>query len=138
MFSRIMVPVDLAHLPDLERALTCAADLAKHYGAKVTYVGVTAAAPGTLGHNPKEYEAKLSDFAQEQARSRGIDTHEYTVVSHDPATDLDEKLMGAIGETGADLVVMQSHMPNVMDYIWPSNGGKIAEHAKCSVMVVRG
>lgn len=138
MFSRIMVPVDLAHLPDLERALTCAADLAKHYGARVTYVGVTAATPGAMGHNPKEYEAKLSDFAQEQAKSQGIETHEYTVVSHDPTTDLDDALLRAVKETDADLVVMQSHMPNVMDYIWPSNGGKIAEHAKCSVMVVRG
>ena len=40
--------------------------------------------------------------------------------------------------TGADLVVMQSHVPGLMDYIWPSNGGKVAGHAKCSVLVVRG
>jgi len=51
---------------------------------------------------------------------------------------VDDALLKASRDTGADLVVMASHMPSVLDYIWPSNGGKIAEHAKCSVMVVRG
>jgi nucleotide-binding universal stress UspA family protein len=31
MYSRIMVPVDLAHIERLEKALATAADLAKHY-----------------------------------------------------------------------------------------------------------
>ena len=44
----------------------------------------------------------------------------------------------AVSETGCDLVVMASHVPNVMDHIWPSNGGKLAEHVKCSILVVRG
>ncbi|WP_137701890.1 universal stress protein [Marimonas lutisalis] len=138
MFSKIMVPVDLAHLADLERALTCAADLANHYGAEITYVGVTAPAPSALGHNPKEYEARLTAFAEEQARSRGIKAHEFTAIAHDPTTDLDDTLLKAVKQTGADLVVMASHLPNLTDYVWPSNGGKIAAHAACSVLVVRG
>ena len=60
------------------------------------------------------------------------------VVAHDPTTDLDDVLLKAVKDTGADIVVMQSHMPNILDYVWPSNGGKIAEHAKTSVFVVRG
>ncbi|NND41526.1 MAG: universal stress protein, partial [Silicimonas sp.] len=55
----------------------------------------------------------------------------------DPTTEVDDALVRAIDETGADLVVMASHVPNVMDHIWPSKGGKQAQHAKCSVMVVR-
>lgn len=50
---------------------------------------------------------------------------------------MDDILLKAVKDTGADLVVMASHVPNIMDYVWPSNGGKIAEHAECSVMVVR-
>jgi len=43
-----------------------------------------------------------------------------------------------IDEIGADLVVMQSHLPGLVDYVWPSNGGKIAGHSRASVFVVRG
>jgi len=138
MFSRIMVPVDLAHLADLAKALKCAGDLARHYGAKLVFVGVTAQTPGALGHNPAEYEQKLAAFAAEQAKANGVEAGEYTAISHDPTIDLDETLLKAASETGADLVVMQSHLPNLTDYLWPSNGGKVAAHAACSVMVIRG
>ncbi|MDR9394800.1 universal stress protein [Roseovarius sp. SYSU LYC5161] len=138
MFKKIMTPVDLVHKGDLDKALQCSADLARHYGAEVVYVGVTASTPSSLGHNPKEYGEKLSAFAADQAEKHGIKTTADTVVCHDPATDVDDALLKTIGDIGADLVVMQSHMPNVLDYIWPSNGGKLAEHAKVSVLVVRG
>lgn len=137
MFKRIMAPVDLSHIDMLGRALDCAADLAKHYGVPITYVGVTSSAPGPLAHNPKEFSQRLGACAASEALRHGVETSAHTAIAHDPATDVDDALMRAIDETGADLVVMASHVPNVMDYIWPSNGGKLAEHAKCSVMVVR-
>jgi nucleotide-binding universal stress UspA family protein len=59
------------------------------------------------------------------------------VVSHDPTVDVDDALMKAVSETGADLVVMASHVPGLADYIWPSNGGKLAAHSSASVFVVR-
>jgi nucleotide-binding universal stress UspA family protein len=137
MFKRIMAPVDLAHADALGRALDCAADLAKHYDVPITYVGVTSSAPSKLAHNPEEFGQKLDAFAASAGTRHGVETSAHTAIAHDPTTDIDDALMRAISETGADLVVMASHVPNVMDYIWPSNGGKLAEHAKCSVMVVR-
>ena len=80
---------------------------------------------------------KLGTFAAQEADKHGVEASAHTAIAHDPTTEIDDALMRAIGDTGADLVVMASHVPNVMDYIWPSNGGKLAEHAKCSVMVVR-
>lgn len=138
MFSKIMTPVDLAHLDGLRRALDCAADLAGHYGAGLVYVGVTTQTPGALGHNPAEYAARLQAFAAEQAQAHGIVASAHAMASHDPSIDLDDTLFKAIDETGADLVVMASHIPKLTDYLWPSNGGKLAAHAKVSVMVVRG
>jgi len=41
MYQKIMVPVDLAHVERLGKALGTATDLAKHYGIPVCYVGVT-------------------------------------------------------------------------------------------------
>ena len=138
MFSTIVVPVDLAHAEKLTKALSCAADLAKHYGAKVIYLGVTSAAPGPLGHNPGEYAEKLAAFAAAQATERGIEAGSQAQVSHDPTIDLDKTILHAAEALNADLIVMASHIPGLADYLWPSNGGTIAGHAKASVMVVRG
>ncbi|MEI4196614.1 universal stress protein [Roseovarius sp. E0-M6] len=138
MFKKIMVPVDLAHKEDLGKALKCAADLAGHYGAEIVYVGVTTNTPSSTAHNAEEYKGKLDAFADEQAEGQGFTAGAEVLVSHDPRSDVDDVLLQAVTDTGADLVVMASHMPNILDYVWPSNGGKIAEHAKCTVMVVRG
>ena len=138
MYTKIMVPVDLAHTDKMDVALNTAANLAKLYSAPVTYVGVTSTAPGPLGHNPAEYELKLADFAADQARSHGIQAQGKTVVSHDPAAELDDALVKAVHQTGADLVVMASHIPNVIDHVWPSNGGRLATHTDASVFLVRG
>lgn len=137
MFERIMVPVDLTHAARLEKALLCAADLAAHYGATVIYVGVTTEQPSSIAHTPAEYAEKLAAFAADQAAARGIATEAKAYASHDPSIDLDPTLLKAVAETGADLVVMASHIPNVADHWWPANGGSIATHAKTSVMLVR-
>lgn len=137
MYNHIMVPVDLGHTKSLGRALDTAADLAKHYSAKVTYVGVTSSAPGSVAHSPEEYQAKLGKFAKTQADAHTVETAAHSAISHDPSVDLDPTLLKAANEIGADLILMQSHIPGLADHLWPSNGGKIARQAKCSVMVVR-
>ena len=137
MFKRIMVPIDLNHADKLEKALDVAGDLAAHYGATLVYVGVTTPAPSSIAHTPKEYGEKLAAFAAEKGKAHGADAESRAYTSHDPAIDLDETLMKAVEETGADLVVMASHIPNVTDYIWPSNGGTVATHSDATVMVVR-
>ncbi len=137
MFQTIMVPVDLEHAALLEKALGVAADLAAHYDATACYVGVTANTPGRLAHTPEEYARKLEAFAQAQAGRHGHRATSKAVVSHDPAVDLDHKLLDAVDESGADLVVVASHIPGIADAIWPSHGGRLASHAKASVLVVR-
>lgn len=137
MFKKIMAPVDLAHMDRLEKALKCTADLAKHYDAEVIFVGVTSSTPSSMAHTPAEYAEKLDAFAKDQGSTHGFTASGDALVSHDPSSDVDDILLKAVKDTGADLVVMASHVPNIMDYVWPSNGGKIAEHAECSVMVVR-
>jgi len=137
VFSNIMIPVDLANVDQLGPALKCGADLAGLYGATVTYVGVSAATPSAIAHTPEEFAKKLAAFAEAQAGEHGHSAASHPMTSHDPATDLDPTLLKAVEETGADLVVMASHIPNITDYIWPSNGGTIAARAKVSVLVVR-
>lgn len=137
MFSKIMTPVDLTHQDRMQRALECSADLSRHYGAPVVYVAVSAKTPSSVAHTPKEFAEKLAAFASAQATLHGVEASGHPVFCADPTTDVDDALLGAVAETGADLVVMASHIPTALDHVWPSNGGKVAEYAKASVLVVR-
>lgn len=137
MYSRIMVPVDLAHVERLDKALQTAAGLAKHYGIPICYVGVTAGTAGPVAHNPAEFEAKLGSFGEAQGKEHGLDASTRAYTSHDPAVDLDKVLIRAIHETGSDLVVMASHLPGLAEHIFASNAGYLASHADVSVFVVR-
>lgn len=137
MFKKIMAPVDLRHLDHLGKALDVAAAMAKDTGAELIYVAVAASAPNEFAHTPKEYAAKLEQFARKSGEEHGVETHSKAYISHDPTSDLDDTLLKAIDDLGVDLVVMASHIPNVADYVWPSNGGTIAGHADVSVFIVR-
>lgn len=137
MYSKILVPVDLAHADKLEKSLETAARLARMENATLVYCGVTAGTPGAVAHNPEEFKQKLSDFVAGQAARTGIESTAVAMTSHDPARDLDDALLEAIRQSGADLVVMASHVPGVADHFFTSNAGWLATHASVSVMVVR-
>ena len=137
MFSKIMVPVDLAHLPALQKALDVAADMARHYDAALCYVGVTTSQPSSVAHNPEEYRRKLEAFAREHAPDNGRQPSVEVYNSHDPVTDVDDILVRAVGELKADLVIMATHLPHHIDAIMPANGSKVAAHTDASVFLVR-
>jgi nucleotide-binding universal stress UspA family protein len=137
MFKTIMVPVDLAHLPALQKALDVAADMARHYDAALCYVGVTTSQPSAVAHNPEEYRGKLEAFAREHAPDNGRAPSVAVYNSHDPAIDLDDILVRAVGEVQADLVIMATHIPHHIDAIMPANGSKLAAHTNVSVFLVR-
>lgn len=137
MFKTIVVPVDLLHKSALAKALSVARDLTRAYSAKLYLVGVTTETPGPVAHTPKEFEAKLAEFAKELGDEAGITVHPFPVTSHDLSIDLESQIMGACDKVGADLVVMASHVPGLAEYVFSSNAGYLASHAKISVFVVR-
>ena len=137
MYNKIMVPVDLSHTSELSKSLDTAADLATHYKIPIVFVSVGATAPGDVARDPAKFAQKLDEFARAQATQRSIQASAKAYTSSDPASDVDDTLLRAVRDLGADLVVMASHVPGLVDYVWPSNGGKIAQHAAASVFVVR-
>jgi nucleotide-binding universal stress UspA family protein len=138
MFKKIMVPVDLAHRDAIEPALTAAADLARHYGAEVCYIGVTATTPGSVARTPEEYQQKLEAFAQEHSdQAHGQTVSARAITSPDPTADLNDVLVQAIKDTGSDLVVMATHLPRHIDAVLPAHGGEVATHTDASVFLVR-
>ncbi|UTW12729.1 universal stress protein [Marinobacterium rhizophilum] len=138
MYNHIMVPVDLAHADQLSKALQTAADLARLYQASVCYVGVSASTPSSVAHTPDEFTRKMEQFGQAQAAKHQLpNVSSAAYISHDPAVDLDDTLMRAAKDSGADLVVMASHVPGLLEHVFASNAGYFASFSKVSVLVVR-
>lgn len=137
MYEKIMVPVDLTHIDRLGKAIDTATDLAKHYGSPVCFVGVTAEAPSSVAHTPKEYEEKLRKYASDESQKHGLDVEVRAYSSHDPTVDLNDTLIAAAKDVGADLIVMASHVPGMPEHIFASHAGGVASHAGVSVFVVR-
>lgn len=134
MYKKILVPIDMGHLDTLEAAREIAANLAQSYGASIVYAAVTSALPGSTAHTPAEFEEKMKKLAAADGEIHGSDISVHITLSHDPAVDLEAKLLETIDAEGADLVVMGTHVPRPF---WPSNGGRIASHSKASVFLVR-
>lgn len=137
MYTRIVVPVDLAHSDKLTRVLAVAADLCKHYHSEIYLLAVTTSAPSEIAHDPKEFSEELAKFASTQSAALGVEFNSRSAISHDPAIDLKKVLDTQIHELKADLVVMASHVPGFGDYIFASNSGYLASHTDLSVFVVR-
>ena len=137
MYNKIMVPVDLAHIERLEKAITSATDIAKLYSIPICFVGVTAETPTGIAHNPQEFASKLAEFGVGQSQAHGLTIETASYPSHDPTVDLDKTLINAAKDNGADLIVMASHVPGLPEHIFASNAGAVASHAKVSVFVVR-
>lgn len=137
MYRKIMVPVDLAHLSQNARAIDTAADLARHYGASIAFVSVTAETPTAIAHNPVEFSNTLNAFARAEETRLGVETSARAYAATDPTIDVDRTLIEAIDDTGADLVVMASHKPGVADYFWSAHGARLATNTAISVFLVR-
>ncbi|PVH27297.1 universal stress protein [Pararhodobacter oceanensis] len=137
MYSTIMIPVDLRHADQLEKAIATAADIAKLYGAQPHIVGVGQSLPTAVARTPAEYADKLAAYADKCSAANGIDFTAHVKTSHDPSIDLDVILQKAGNEIGADLIVMASHVPKFAEHIFASNAGYLASHSSSSIFVVR-
>lgn len=137
MFTRIMIPVDLEHTDQMEKALAIAAEIAERHGAEAHIVGVTQSGPTEIARTPEAFAEELTAFAAEHSETLGIEFKTQSEVSHDITVDLDDALERAAEAIGADLIVMASHVPGLSDYVFSSNAGYLASHLKMSVFVVR-
>lgn len=137
MYSNIMIPVDLRHADQMDKALSVARDMAKMYGANAYIVGVGQTAPTEVARRPSEYREKLAAFAAERSKALGIAFKPHSEISNDLAVDLDDALKRAADSIGIDLIVMASHVPGFAEHFFASNAGYLASHASMSVLVVR-
>ena len=133
MYKHIMFPVDLHLPPEVRKARDVAAQIAKWQGAKITIVSVS----GTQSDGPAEPDGELKGFADQLAETSGSEVGFRNIHSVDVGAELDGDLTRTADEIGADLIVVGTHAPRIMDYVFSSHAGYLAKHASVSVFVVR-
>ncbi|WP_317056720.1 universal stress protein [Roseovarius rhodophyticola] len=137
MFKHILVPVDLDEKDSVLKAISVASDQAKLYSAQLTLVSVTGGLQAKMSHSSVKYAQLLGEFAAEQAAEHGVKINSHVYGVPDPSVEVDRKLLEAISDFEADLVVMATHQPGWVEYFIDSHGGRLATHAPVSVFVVR-
>ncbi len=137
MYNHIMIPVDLHMPPEVQKATAVATEIAKWQNAKVTLVSVTGMQPGEALQTDEAIAESLSALANEIGKLGGTEVETRNIHSVDVAAEVDGDLAKAAEEIGADLIVVGTHAPRITDYIFTSHAGKLAQHSKMSVFVVR-
>ena len=142
MTKRILVAVDLTHLNEAEKLLREANRLAEFYGSELSVITVlpdygmsfvgSFFKEGTL----KEAANAASDTLHELVRKAmpGRDGVQH-IVEIGAAY---EKVIEAVSTTGADLVVVGAHKPDMADKIIGPNSARIVRMSPVSTLVIRG
>lgn len=145
MFSKILVPVEALRLGEedalkfAQKTTEVASDLAKRYGAKLV-IGTVEPIPeppvspvgATLSFDI-DVETPLKAFAEAEAIRLGV---ELTTV-HRPSSVVSAGIRDIVEEEGIDLIVMGTHAPSALDWLFGSNAAATALHTDCSVFIVR-
>lgn len=136
MFSNILIPVDLADIVRAKDNLKRATELLNDSG-KITLINVVEDIPTYVEFDlPENYAAKhfvtAQDHLQNMVRTEGV-TADFDVLRGKPGP----AILDFAEQIRADLIIMASHKPELMDYLIGSTAARVVRHAKCSVLVIR-
>jgi nucleotide-binding universal stress UspA family protein len=139
VFHKILVAIDGS--PASEKALAAAVDLAAHYGADVTALGV-AELPEVVGmidevdelrRGAESHFRQLGEAAVQYARSRGVALRSVVVRGH--AAD---SIVRYAETEGVNLIVLGEHgHSRIARFFLGSTSDRVSEHCRCTVMIVK-
>ncbi len=139
MFKTILVPVDISQVDAAIQALSLAKDVAKARGGKIVLLNVVEEVPNyiaaeipaeVLTNSVERAETELTAFAEREGLAGDVEI----VIRRGHAG---RDILAFAGERKADMIVMASHDPGIVDYFLGSVAGHVVRHAHCSVLVVR-
>lgn len=143
MFKTILVPIDMQEPALADRAVDLAVHHARESGAPLYVLTVLPGfgSPLVASFFPPESMKKARTEAEKRLREY-TDAHvpedvkvTVSVTEGSPY----ERIMEEAEAVGADLIVMPSHTRRLMDRVLlGSCASRVVEHARCSVLVIRG
>jgi nucleotide-binding universal stress UspA family protein len=140
MFSKILVPVDLAEAELAKPAIATALDMARSSGGAVRLLNVMPMTPVMLAeYVPPDFELQQKSAAEEAlaiiGKETGLGADRISTVVRQGG--IYHEILEEQKNLGADLIVMSSHRPAMKTYFLGSNAGHVVRYAKCSVLVLR-
>ncbi|NBN63512.1 universal stress protein [Pannonibacter tanglangensis] len=140
MFNTVVVPVDPGEPKFSAPALEAASRFARDYGSRLRLVAVLAHSQGFVSsYLPPDFEEKaVADtraMLDDLAHGLGLAKEQVSVSVR--IGSIYHEVIEEAKEVGADLIVMESHRPDLSTYLLGSNAAKIVRHSTCSVMVLR-
>jgi nucleotide-binding universal stress UspA family protein len=139
MFSKIVVAVDGS--PASEKALAAAVDLAAHYQAELTALGVVES-PQVVGmvdevdelrQSAEEHFRRILAAAAEYARGQGVSLRSVVIRGH--AADA---IVRYTESEKVSLVVLGHHgHSRIARFFLGSTTDRVSEHSPCTVMIVK-
>ena len=149
MTTKILVPIDLADLPTMEKVLKAAVDQAKAAKADLTVMTVVpdmitgidyryAIRGETGGSEDYDLHAVVAEalerlnqvVADKTPKGMAVET----IARHGTVY---EQVLKVAEELGVDQIVIGAHRPAVSDFLLGPNTARIVRHATCSVNVIR-
>ena len=140
MFKAILVPIDIAQPGSWEHAIPQAIELAVVGNGVVTIATVVKDLRAAFAGVHFEFQAELlvsrtkDKLAQIVSRYR-----DRKVILNEQVRfgSVGREILEAAREQKTDLIVMASHRPELKDYLIGPNAAYVAQHAFCSVLVLR-
>lgn len=140
MFNSVLVPIDLAHESSWALALPEAMEIAKAGGKRIIVMTV-------VRETTAMFEGVYLAFQLERmvagAQNRlaqiiaGFENPQISVQQEVRFGSIGREILACAREHSVDLIVMASHRPEMRDYLIGPNAAYVAQHASCSVLVLR-
>ena len=140
MYTKILVPVDLADTDLAKPAIDAAIEMARASGGSIRLVNVLAMTPVMLAeYVPPDFDVQQRKSSEEAlgiiSQECGLDATRVSATVRQGG--IYHEVLEEAKTFGADLIVMSSHRPAMRTYFLGSNAGHVVRYAKCSVLVVR-
>lgn len=140
MFKSILVPIDLAQESSWRFAIPEAIELAKAGSGRLTAMTVVRDMKSIFEGValPFQLERAVADARIELAAIVGKFRTDATMIEQEVRFgSIGREVLAAAKGRACDLIVMASHRPEVLDHLIGPNAAHVAQHAFCSVLVLR-
>lgn len=141
MYRKILLPIDITEPAMTDRAISVGQELAKAFDSEMRLVNVQSLLPiAFLDYVPENFDLQVRNGLEKEiaAVAAKIDyapQRVSTIVLFGPVY---QKVLAEAEAWGADLIVLCSHRPGMDRFLIGSEATAIVNHARCSVLVVRG
>jgi universal stress protein F len=136
MFKTILVPIDIGNASESNTTIDIAAANGNEDSRIILLYVIEEIPKWVAAGLPKGIQEISFKTSQTEltsiAEAANAETEVEVRVGHPYHTILE-----VAKEKGADLIVIDSHIPGLQDYLLGSTAAKVVRHANCSVLVVR-